>query len=136
MKKIIALCLAMALLLGIASVVHDLFGVQHINLLGEAADSGLLGRGETAQIQLLGNDFFLLLFSRGFLHSGGSLGHRIQGEIGDEAVLFVHGILPFCQISKSLLPARPSLASIVFITSMSVSISSAWFSNNESNRFL
>ena len=35
------------------------------------------------------------------------------------------GVLPFCQRSKSLLPESPSLASMVFITSISVSISSA-----------
>ena len=124
-------------LLGVAAVMHDLLGVHNVAFLRELAHCGLFGGGETVKLQLLGDDFFFFFLFLGCLFHGGSRlgGHGIEGQGGD-AALFVHGVLPFCQISKSLPPERPSLASIVFITSMSVSISSAWFSNRESRRFL
>ena len=115
-------------LLRVGAVIHDLLGVQNVDLFRKGLDRGLLGGGELLQLRTFYWDILLhFLFGRcGGLRHG--FRGRLKGKSGNIAFLFVHVILSFpdvYQISKSLPPARPSLASILFITSISVSMSSA-----------
>ena len=80
--------------LRIGAVVHHLLRVENVDLLGKFADSGLLGRGERRNVELLGGSCRLLLFyGRGFLNGRFRGGIRGKGQLGN--VGFTHDVQSF-----------------------------------------
>ena len=84
------------------AVVEYLLAVRHVYLLGELRDGGLLGAREALELELLGRDLLLLraLWSRRWALQAqrrglGRGGVGVEGEGGDELLVFVHDILSF-----------------------------------------
>ena len=77
------------------AVVEHLLGVRDVYLLCKLLDRGLLGRGETLELELLNGHVLLLLHDgRGrllrHLHRGGGGRVGVEREGGDEFLVFVH----------------------------------------------
>lgn len=81
-------------LLSSGAVVEDLLGVRDVYLLCKLLDRGLLGRGETLELELLNGHVLLLLHDGAagspHLHRGGGGRVGVEREGGDEFLVFVH----------------------------------------------